>query len=703
MAVAGAVALTTPVLAQVGANEDSCPGGGYDPTPTAVTVTVVPIVVTSTTDDYFVLYVRHKLTADNTVDVPVLVTLGEAGTTTLAENVAALPLERYRVEKYLVDDPADVDNDCIDDVTELGDPVGMNPVNPAAALELINGTVSLPDRETFEALSYKGEEVLIDTHLTDLEFVKFWMLHVDTAHPVVYFMNTNMHRSHGSFLFRLRLQYQTSMRGEIIYHPNVLDPDGNPGVYRYEFEPFDSYSFAAVDYSYSVLAASMSLLENNLGYYPMPAAALPLYHTEKTLYDDSRINVLLDEDIFPDVDFISLNEAEGYGFLRVMALEERPGPRDIVIYESLPNDLSRVAGIITTVPQTPLSHVNLRAIQDGVPNAFVGGALDDEDIDGLIGSHVHYTVTADGYSISAATRAEVDAHHDDSRPAEAQTPERDLSVRQIKPLSEVGFGDWTAFGVKAANVAVLGTLGFPDGTVPDGFAVPFYFYDEFMNANNLYAEVQRAMSVEDFDTDFDVQERELKALRKEIKKGTTPDWIITALEEMHAAFPEGTSLRYRSSTNNEDLPGFSGAGLYDSKTQDPEETEEDGIDKSIKRVWESLWNFRAFVERDFHRIDHMAAAMGVLVHPNYSEELANGVAASFDPFGGTTGAYYVNTQVGEDLVTNPDALSVPEVVLLNAAGGYNVLTTSNQVSSPGELIMTPCPTGSVAAAPRVDP
>ena len=29
---------------------------------------------------------------------------------------------------------------------------------------------------------------------------------------------------------------------------------------------------------------------------------------------------------------------------------------------------------------------------------------------------------------------------------------------------------------------------------------------------------------------------------------------------------------------------FSGAGLYDSKTQDPEETEEDGIDKSIKGV-----------------------------------------------------------------------------------------------------------------------
>ena len=95
--------------------------------------------------------------------------------------------------------------------------------------------------------------------------------------------------------------------------------------------------------------------------------------SEKALYDASRVNVLLEEDIFPDVDFIPLNEGEGYGFLREMGLDERPNPRDVVIYETLPNDLPRVAGIITTVPQTPLSHVNLRAVQDDIPNAFIRG------------------------------------------------------------------------------------------------------------------------------------------------------------------------------------------------------------------------------------------------------------------------------------------------------------------------------------------
>ena len=58
---------------------------------------------------------------------------------------------------------------------------------------------------------------------------------------------------------------------------------------------------------------------------------------------------------------------------------------------------------------------------------------------------------------------------------------------------------------------------------------------------------------------------------------------------------------------------------------------------------------------------------------------------SFDPTGGE-GNYYVSTQIGEDLVTNPDALSVPEELLLNS-GRYAVLAPSNQVE-PGKLLMS---------------
>ena len=342
------------------------------------------------------------------------------------------------------------------------------------------------------------------------------------------------------------------------------------------------------------------------------------------------------------------------------------------------------------MPQTPLSHVNLRAVQNGIPNAYIRDIRDDPAIAPLIGSYVHYEVTENGWEIGAATVAEVDAHYESSRPATEQTPERDLSVTEITPLSEIGFEDWTAFGVKAANVAVLGTLGFPEGTVPDGFAIPFYFYDEFMKAHDFYTRIETMLADPDFQTDFDVQDDMLDDLRDDIEDADSPQWIVDALTTMHATYPAGQSLRYRSSTNNEDLPGFNGAGLYDSKTQNPDETVEDGIDKSLKGVFASLWTFRAFTEREFYRIDHLAAAMGVLVHPNYKDELSNGVAVSFDPTDLTSGSddwYYVNKQLGEDLVTNPDAHSVPEEILLNKDGTYRVLATSNLVE-PGQLLMS---------------
>ena len=661
-----------PVLAQ------ECPGDGAHAVPTDVAVTAVPIVVTSTAADYFVLYVTHVGNGATTVEYPVAVVLGHDGTTELSENVAALPAERYRVEKYSIDHPGDVDGDCIDDITELANP-GMNPVNPGKIMDPSVGAVAIADREAFEVLAHPYPNGTLR--------MKFSIVDAGGDRPAVYFQDTNAFPSHPSFYDAVGIVgalVKHTERGQVFYDPELSPSDGSGGAYHFVIN--DPISLSDAERTYTLLAASMPMLDNNLALW-IPNQWLPQIQADLPLYRSSRMSPVLEEDVYDEIDFEALNNGEGYGMLRSLDPDERPRSRDVVIYETLPNELPRVAGIISTVPQTPLSHVNLRALQDRVPNAFIADALDDETISNLIDSHVHYAVTDTGYTIRAATQEEVDAYYTSSRPAEAQTPERDLTVTTITPLSEIGFDDWDSFGVKAANVAVLGTLGFPEGTVPGGFAVPFYFYDEFMKHNGFYEDIEEMLGDEDFRTDYDEKASKLKKLRKNIKKGDVPEWIETALTEMHETYPEGQSLRYRSSTNNEDLPGFNGAGLYDSKTQHPEETEEDGIAKSLKQLYASLWNFRAFIERDFHRVDHFATAMGVLVHPNYSDELVNGVAVSVDPSYGTNGSYYVNSQVGEDLVTNPEAHSVPEEALLWPDGIHSVASLSNQVPL-GQLLMT---------------
>ena len=644
-----------------------CQANASNPVPELVTVDSVPIVVPSTDRDYFVLKVLHHAENDESGQ-PVAVTLGKPNQTELTENLPPLSALRYRVEKYSIDEPADVDGDCVDDLTELAQAETMNPVNPAPVVSARHGAVTIATRQAFESLAYDG-------------LLKFVMFNLDSNVPGAYFINTNTHKTHGTFLKTVGLEPSEIVKGHIGFDAERVAGDGSVGAYHFGLAA--SFSYDNIVRAHALLGASLPLLENDLAFYVWDRVREQV-ENDLSRYRSSRLELVFDEDVVSNRRYQALNAGVGYGVLRVMTLEDRPSPRDVVIYDVLPNELPHVAGIITTVLQTPLAHVNLRAIQDGVPNSYIRDILDDPFVDGLIGQFVRFEAIETGWDIRAATVEDVDAYQSAIRPASTEPLKRDLSVTRIRPLSEVRFDDWKSVGVKAANVAAMGRMRLEDGVVPDGFAIPFYFYDRFMQTTGLQDRVERMLEDPEFQSDYAVQQRELDSLRDAIRDTDAPEWINQALTEMHDSFPAGTSLRYRSSTNNEDLPGFSGAGLYTSKTQQPDE---EPLAKSMKQVFASLWNFRAFTEREFHGIDHSLAAMGILVHPNYVDETVNGVAVSFDPINSRDDYFYINSQIGEDLVTNPEQRSLPEEVLVARDGdGVAVLRNSNRVA-PGQVVL----------------
>ncbi|MCP4700692.1 MAG: hypothetical protein GY862_28135 [Gammaproteobacteria bacterium] len=278
------------------------------------------------------------------------------------------------------------------------------------------------------------------------------------------------------------------LAGTILVHDRFTRPSGEQGLYALEFWPTDPVKVQFVNMAYQAIQAAMPFAADLLVYHPAGETHQDLYQIEQEEYDRLGIQHVSTDQLFGSTTYSPLNPGEGYGRLRLVdpADPQPPTIRDVVIFKLLPNDLTHVAGVLTEEPQPPLSHINLKAKQNDTPNAYLKNASDDPRIAPLLGKPVYLKVAADDIEIREATQAEVDAHIESSRPAEAQSPRRDLSRTQIVDLDDIGNADLQAYGAKAANVAELRKILTTPGMVPDGYAVPFYFYHRFMTDNGLY-------------------------------------------------------------------------------------------------------------------------------------------------------------------------------------------------------------------------
>jgi Pyruvate phosphate dikinase, AMP/ATP-binding domain len=442
--------------------------------------------------------------------------------------------------------------------------------------------------------------------------------------------------------------YRRFILGAVTYYEG-------PKVWALELAPYDTATAEMITTLFEAVKAK-AFFGPALAFHPTSDA---IAARAKLL--PATVPVITTDDLYKQIDYQPLTLATGIGRLRfVMAADLATAVlsfQDIAVLDLAPNDITVVQGLITQEFQTPLSHVNVLSSNRHTPNMGLRNAMTNPTLRALEGQLVALTVGASAWSVRTVTQAEADTFWAEHKPKPVILPVVNLTVTGLhdietvtpEPAADGSLRDAIktavlAFGGKAAQYSIL--VRTPNVPIQKAFAIPIFYYDRFMSTNGFYGQIDALLADPSFMTDATVRAQKLTDLRAAMLVAPVDADLQTMLMAKLAADYPGQTMRFRTSTNSEDLDGFPCAGCYESHTGDPAMW--DSVLDAMRKAYSSAWLFRTFEERSYYGIDHKAVGMALLVHHNFPDEEANGVAITANPFDetGLDPAFYVNVQTG---------------------------------------------------------
>ena len=424
-------------------------------------------------------------------------------------------------------------------------------------------------------------------------------------------------------------------------------------------------------------------------------------------------------ELFSTAPFVALNPGKARGRVRVFGSESAYRTAtiewsDIIVMDRVPDDIPRLSGIVNTRHTTPLSHTNVLATGWQIPNAVQLGAL--ERMAELDGKWVEYVVDAQAPEISLT---EIDEPAETaSRPgwyAQRITLEEPEAARNpIVNLAALRASDRSGYGTKAANLGELhhvlahgsqrllgfyqvprpprenllpylaGLLGTsPDADlaaaarkllderirVPRGIALPFSLQRRFLESS---PRIQQAIGKLKMALELDAREIEplCVELQQLILSAKLPDPLAREIDS--ALVTELAGVRafvVRSSSNAEDLAGFSAAGIYESINH---VTTAERIFASVKEVWASLVSVRSVRLRRQAGISLDDCYMGVVIQEQVAADFG-GVLVTTNPMNRADfRTVYVNVSPKVTDVVDGSALPMQYLYSTVEGGGRTV-------------------------------
>jgi hypothetical protein len=387
------------------------------------------------------------------------------------------------------------------------------------------------------------------------------------------------------------------------------------------------------------------------------------------------IDRVTQDELNKNQEYLALNTGTAIG--RVHIIEKLDdsveiGDNEILVLKELPISLPPVRGIIVAKPSTPLSHINILAKGWNIPNVYI------KDADKLFREWdqkwIKFDATLTKYEFKFADKEVLD----DAPVFLPRAAPANLKVRKLAGLREMRARDSIAFGAKSANLGEMLFARLPGFTVPDGFTVPFYWYDKFTKDNGLDKEIEQLLDTYDFIHNPRFRRQKLEELRGKIQSGKFDEALKRQIIQKWKTQLGARSVFVRSSSNAEDMPDFSGAGLYSSV---PNVKKEEELIEAVKKVWASLWKFEAYEARMRNYVDHQTVYMSALIQLSVDMQ-KGGVMISKDPFDAENkNAVYMSAVCGHNSnVVNNNG--IPEQILFNPrSNSVVVMTLSDQKNS----------------------
>jgi len=570
----------------------------------------------------------------------------------------------------------------------------------------------------FDALA----SVPLESNIPGVRAVKFvidlWGDPANYPKGKLYFQNSKRYQIHYEFVknniktnFSLdTTTFQKNYYGaaeERAFYLGAISYYEGPGVWAVDLAGYDTATPAVIQQIFEVITRELAFFQPALVYHPASTA-----QNKVAAQLDLSIPVRTSDEIYAGIAYQPLSIAKSMGVLRFYTAADISSgtfiPYDsIVVLDQAPNDISVVAGIITEEFQAPLSHVNVLSRNRKTPNMGLRKARQNELLLKYKDQPVELDVTGDDWQILPVTAEQAEAYFIAHTPKTNPLPEMDRTQRGLTNVEDIIPGYLAlnsqsnatkamvraeilkavnTYGGKTANYAILAQI---DGVpMMKAFGIPVVHYLEFMENNGLFAMVDSYLANKDpltgapldFTGNSYIRQEALRDLRNAMMKGAIDQTLQNTLRaKLEADFtrPDGTpvQMRFRTSTNSEDLDGFPCAGCYESHTGDPANWE--NVLDAIRLAYSSAWLFRTFEERKYYGVDHKTVGMALLVHPYFPHETANGVAitANINDLSQTSvEGYTVNVAYGGDVevVAPPDGVTTDQFIYYVGATGNPV-------------------------------